>query len=324
MLPALGGGSQPARVHELALPRPAQPPAPGRAARHRQPVPRHGALLRRRQGHQQPLRSRLRRPQDRLRRRVPPAQPVRDSAAHRVGEEQRGARPSSFRPAPRFEEPDHDRLHPSSRLPPALPAPGSRPRRRRLAASRRSTRCAAPSRSSTPTTRWRPRRRPATRRGAAEHDIDLFYDLSYNMFVTARARPTGIRAQNLNTIDEVPDSSWFTNRIGTRPLTVEEVTRGPVTGPAPEPTSWTICREKSAGAAPGFTATDAGGHTWFVSFDAPRQSRGGDRRGRRVDEDLLGARLQPGRVLRDRRAARHARRSPTRRPSAGRRASAAR
>ena len=59
-------------------------------------------------------------------------------------------------------------------------------------------------------------------------DIDLFYDLSYNTFVTADRRPAGIRAQNLNTIDEVPDSSWFTNRIGARPVTAEEVQRGPV------------------------------------------------------------------------------------------------
>jgi hypothetical protein len=72
----------------------------------------------------------------------------------------------------------------------------------------------------------------------------------------------------------VPDSSWFTNRIGTRALTVDEVVRGPVAGPAPDPSHWTITREKSAGAAPGFTATDAGGQTWFVSFDAPVNPEG--------------------------------------------------
>ena len=110
--------------------------------------------------------------------------------------------------------------------------------------------------------------------GAQEYDIDLFYDLSYNMFVTARRDHSNLRAQNINTIDEVPDSSWFTNRVGTRPLTVEEITRGPVTGPAPQPGNWTISREKSSGAAPGFTATDSGGHTWFVSFDAPANPDG--------------------------------------------------
>ena len=34
-----------------------------------------------------------------------------------------------------------------------------------------------------------------------------------------RLQAVGSARENVNTIDEVPDSSWFTNRIGTRPLT---------------------------------------------------------------------------------------------------------
>ena len=37
------------------------------------------------------------------------------------------------------------------------------------------------------------------------------------------ARRAAVRAQNVNTVDEVPDSSWFTNRAGARPLTPEDV-----------------------------------------------------------------------------------------------------
>ena len=110
--------------------------------------------------------------------------------------------------------------------------------------------------------------------GAKPWDIDLFYDLSYNLFVTTRRVPANIRAQNVNTIDEVPDSSWFTNRIGTRAMTVDELLRGPVVGPAPAASRWTITRAKSAGDAPGFTAQDANGQTWFVSFDAPANPEG--------------------------------------------------
>ena len=110
--------------------------------------------------------------------------------------------------------------------------------------------------------------------GAQPWDIDLFYDLSYNLFVTARQTPSGIRAGNVNTIDEVPDSSWFTNRIGSRALTVEEVVRGPVVGPAPAHAKWTLTREKTAGAAPGFTAQDANGQTFFVSFDVRANPEG--------------------------------------------------
>jgi len=109
---------------------------------------------------------------------------------------------------------------------------------------------------------------------ASSWDIDLFYDLAYNLFVTPGRKPERIRAGNVNTADEVPDSSWFTNRIGTRPLTPSEVITGPNTGAPPNPASWTIIREKSSGFAAGFTARDASGQTWFVSFDAPANPDG--------------------------------------------------
>ena len=105
--------------------------------------------------------------------------------------------------------------------------------------------------------------------GAAPSDIDLIYDLAYNLAVTARRAPSNSRAQNVNTIDEVPDSGWFTNRIGARAMTIDEVRRGPVAGPAPAASKWTVVRGKSSGDAVGFTATDANGETFFISFDAP-------------------------------------------------------
>ena len=79
--------------------------------------------------------------------------------------------------------------------------------------------------------------------------------------------PSGERARNINTIDEVPDSSWFTNRVGARALTADELVRGPNFGAPPDPSKWVILREKSAGAHPGFTALDAKGETWFLEFD---------------------------------------------------------
>jgi hypothetical protein len=110
--------------------------------------------------------------------------------------------------------------------------------------------------------------------GAAPHDISLFYSLSYNLFVTGRKVVEPTKARNLNTIDEVPDSGWFTNRIGARPMTIEELVRGPNQGPAPQPERWTVVREKSAGFAPGFTARDANGQVWFISFDPPTNPEG--------------------------------------------------
>jgi len=100
-------------------------------------------------------------------------------------------------------------------------------------------------------------------------DIDLFYEYSYNLFVNASRTPSNTRAGNLNTIDEVPDSSWFTNRIGTVPVTAEQIARGVNSDTLPSPEKWTLLREKSSGTNPGFTAKDANGQIWFLQFDAP-------------------------------------------------------
>jgi hypothetical protein len=110
--------------------------------------------------------------------------------------------------------------------------------------------------------------------GAKPIEVGLAYDLSYNLFVTPGRPSSNTRAGNLNTIDEVPDSSWFTNRIGTRTLSRDELVRGPLVGAPPASERWTVTREKTSGFAPGFTAKGAKGETWFVSFDPPGNPKG--------------------------------------------------
>jgi hypothetical protein len=104
---------------------------------------------------------------------------------------------------------------------------------------------------------------------AAPYEQSQMYELMFNLFVNSGRDASGLRAKNINTIDEVADSSWFTNRIGTKPVTVEEITRGPNVGAPPDPSKWVLIREKTAGAHPGFTAIDAKGETWFLAFDPP-------------------------------------------------------
>jgi hypothetical protein len=99
-------------------------------------------------------------------------------------------------------------------------------------------------------------------------EIDLLYDLMLNLFTRPGDPAPNVRARNVNTIDEVPDSSWFTNRIGARPVSIEEAVGGPLTGTGPAPGTWTVVRAKESGFAPGFTMRDEAGTTWFVSFDA--------------------------------------------------------
>jgi len=101
-----------------------------------------------------------------------------------------------------------------------------------------------------------------------EWEIDLFIDLATNLFRRPSDPAPDDAARNVNTIDEVPDSSWFTNRILARPLSTAELVRGPLNGSGPAPGVWTVIAQKSAGFAPGFTVRDAQGEMWFVSFDA--------------------------------------------------------
>jgi len=98
-------------------------------------------------------------------------------------------------------------------------------------------------------------------------DIGLVADLTQNLFVRPGDPAENVRARNVNTIDEVPDSSWFTNRIYARPLSVDEVARGANTLAGPAPGRWTMIRAKSSGVTAGFTARDGNGEVWFVSFD---------------------------------------------------------
>jgi hypothetical protein len=83
-------------------------------------------------------------------------------------------------------------------------------------------------------------------------------------------RPDGPipRAVNVNTLGEVPDSSWFENRMGTRDLTIEALVRGALRGEGPDLTRpWAVIRGKSGGISPGFTVRDARGDVYFIKPD---------------------------------------------------------
>lgn len=100
-----------------------------------------------------------------------------------------------------------------------------------------------------------------------KRSIVLTYDLIENLFAR-KGTVQNIRARNVNTIDEVPDSNWFTNRILARPLSAEEALRGPITGAGPAPGPMTVVRAKPGGVSAGFVARDSAGETWYVQFDA--------------------------------------------------------
>ena len=89
---------------------------------------------------------------------------------------------------------------------------------------------------------------------AQKVDLDDYYDFLENSFGTPGDR-SNVRAANVNTLDDVPDSSWFTNRIGTREMSAAELARGPDRD-VRLGTAWTIVRGKNRGFHPGFRAID--------------------------------------------------------------------
>jgi len=105
--------------------------------------------------------------------------------------------------------------------------------------------------------------------GVVPWEINLVVDLGLNLFGRPGDPALNVRAKNTNTVDEVPDSSWFTNRLGHRPLSVDEVAKGPNTTTGPAPGVWTVTSSKSDGVTPGFTIRDSNRQLWFLKFDAP-------------------------------------------------------
>ncbi len=73
------------------------------------------------------------------------------------------------------------------------------------------------------------------------------------------------RSVGVNSFDEVPDSTWFTNRLGVRDVTPLEIERGPGQ-PSPE-LPFTIKSSKAGGRSFGFIAKDAKGQKFILKFD---------------------------------------------------------
>jgi len=94
------------------------------------------------------------------------------------------------------------------------------------------------------------------------------YDFAEHTFLKP-GDTSDIRAVNVNTIDEVPDSTWFTNRIGRRDLSIEELVRGPNTGPTPSFSDWPVVEGKSSGITPGYRIVDPTGRLYQLKFDPP-------------------------------------------------------
>ena len=94
--------------------------------------------------------------------------------------------------------------------------------------------------------------------GARGLELAETFDFLENTFGSPGDR-SRVRAVNVSTIDEVPDSSWFTNRIGVRDLPVAELLRGPNKFERLDAEEWTVVSGKGPGGFhPGFRAVHPG------------------------------------------------------------------
>ncbi len=77
-------------------------------------------------------------------------------------------------------------------------------------------------------------------------------------------------AANVNALDEVPNSTWFTNRIGLYPTAPEKAAQGPGQGVGPDRSDpWTVISAKTEGLSTGFNIRDAKGERYLIKFDPP-------------------------------------------------------
>jgi hypothetical protein len=109
-----------------------------------------------------------------------------------------------------------------------------------------------------------------------ERNVSEIYAIIYNSWLrhlspaykAAHAADPG--ALNVNAWDEIPDSSWFTNRMGLKSLSFAEIESGlEAEGTGPKPGTWTVSRIGDEGYTPKIDVSDPFGHKYVLKFDLP-------------------------------------------------------
>ncbi len=106
--------------------------------------------------------------------------------------------------------------------------------------------------------------------------IEAIYDFVKNSFAPDPVNPPP--AANANTLGEVPDGPFWTERQSPRRMTLDELRRGPGGDRPPHP-PFTVTSGKLDGITPGFQMRDADKRLYFVKADPytnPEMSSGAD------------------------------------------------
>lgn len=109
-------------------------------------------------------------------------------------------------------------------------------------------------------------------------DLTLIYQLEKPLDLNWTGRQIGRalnlankkQADNVNALDEPPNSSWYTRRHFYHEMSPAELARGPNETGGPDYSGpWTVTSGKLEGAAPGFVIRDARGDTYLLKFSRP-------------------------------------------------------
>ncbi|HXX66848.1 MAG TPA: hypothetical protein VEK07_06690 [Polyangiaceae bacterium] len=110
------------------------------------------------------------------------------------------------------------------------------------------------------------------------YDAPILWDGADNMFFRPLSEILGVvtpgESVNVNSVDELPNSSWFTNRLGVRPVTLDELrmnscSKEQLLDPDHAPDhSWLIDKGKDSGSTPGFRMTVPGKGKYMVKVEA--------------------------------------------------------
>jgi hypothetical protein len=120
-------------------------------------------------------------------------------------------------------------------------------------------------------------REPAPRpvKQVEKRDVDDLYDFLLNSLVVPRREEKLLRhgapkALDVNTLGEVPDGAWHTNRQRECRMTIEELKRGPGNSTPPSPAGpWRVISAKSDGVTPGLIIEEERKNRYVLKFDPP-------------------------------------------------------
>jgi hypothetical protein len=105
---------------------------------------------------------------------------------------------------------------------------------------------------------------------ASPRKISDYYDLFSHVAAKPGEKHTPARnvpAQDVNTIGEVLEGSWYEKRHGKHRMSLSELAAGPGNASAPAEGTWTVVSAKSEGVTPGFRILDSKGRVYVIKFD---------------------------------------------------------